>query len=133
MQPQVDLFGPVPTTPAKTPSKAASDAGRALRAARQAGTQAAEASAKKAKKVDPLFVEKACANILKQLERGTRTGEELVDGCLAAGIRPHDARAFGAVFLRLTRQRLAVSRISLQPRRKGHGTAGLREWELIQS
>ena len=131
MQPQVDLFGPVPTAPAKTPNKAASDAGRALRNARKLGAQAAEAAAKKAKKVDPLFVEKACAHILKRLEGGTRTGEELVDSCIAAGIKPHDARAFGAVFLRLTHQRLAVSRISLQPRRKGHGTAGLREWELV--
>lgn len=128
---QIDLFGPVPVAPKTKPTKAASDAGRALRNSRKAGAQAAEACAKKARKVDPRFVDKACAHILKTLEGGSRTGEELVDSCIAAGIKPHDARAFGAVFLRLTRQRLAVSRISLQPRRKGHGTAGLREWELF--
>lgn len=127
----VDLFGPVPIPPKAKPTKAASDAGRALRAARQAGAKAAEAAAKKAKKVDPLFVEKACRHILKRLEGGARTGEELVDSCVDAGIKPHDQRAFGVVFARLVRARKAQSRISLQPRRKGHCTSGLREWELV--
>lgn len=130
---QIDLFGPVPVAPKTKPTKEASEAGRALRNARKAGTQAAEACAKKARKVDPRFVEKACAHILKRLEGGARTGEELVDSCLDAGIKPHDARAFGVVFARLARTRQAQSRISLQPRRKGHCTSGLREWELVRS
>lgn len=128
---EMDLFGPVPTAP-RVPSKAASDAGRALQAARQAGRKGAKDCAEKAqRKTDPKFVEKATAHILGILKFGPRDGEYLVDRCIGVGIKPHDARAFGAVFMRLSKSGKARSRLTALPRRKGHGTGGLREWELV--
>jgi hypothetical protein len=78
----------------------------------------------------PDFSERACAFVLGYLaERGPSSGEAITDACKRAGIRPHDDRAFGAVYMRLSRRGL-IRKQGLCVRTKGHGTAGGHIWGL---
>ena len=51
------------------------------------------------------------------------SSEEMTLACLEAGIRPHDLRAFGAVYKRMVREGILTDKIIVQ-RRFGHGTSG---------
>jgi len=48
------------------------------------------------------------------------SGEDITDACKAAGIVPHEDRAFGPVYLALARQG-AIVRVGYISRRRGHG------------
>jgi hypothetical protein len=78
----------------------------------------------------PDFTERACAFVLDYLSsHGPTSGELLTLECKAAGIRPHDDRAMGPVFMRLSRRGLIVKR-GTAIRRRGHGTSGGNVWGL---
>lgn len=99
---------------------------------RAVGESAANACEAKARRGNPEFTEKAEAAILAHLRAvGTASGEALTDVAMAHGARPHDARAFGAVFGRLSR-RGVIRTVGFCMRAKGHGTAGGRIWGLCQ-
>lgn len=96
------------------------------------GHAAGQRCADKASKADPEFMAKAQAAILDHLRVvGQCSGEVLTDVAIAHGARPHDARAFGPVFLSLSRRGL-IRTVSYCLRTKGHGTAGGRVWGLVQ-
>lgn len=62
---------------------------------------------------------------------GATSGEVITDMAIAAGLAPHDARAFGPVFAYLAhKNRRQIVCVGLVPRQKGHGTAGGRVWAL---
>jgi len=58
---------------------------------------------------------------------GPTSGEKLTAACKAAGIVPHDDRAFGAVYMGLVRAGLIV-KVGTVRRERGHGTAGGNIW-----
>lgn len=67
-------------------------------------------------------------NYLKQ--HGPTPGEVLTDRCKEAGIKPHDDRAFGGVYLSLSRRKV-IERCGSALRKKGHGTTGGSVWRLV--
>lgn len=77
------------------------------------------------------FRDAAAACMLKQLQCGAHlTGEQLTDGCKAAGIVPPgdlDDRAYGPVVRRLASSK-AIVQVGTTTRAKGHGSAGARVW-----
>lgn len=86
----------------------------------------------KAQRVAGFDSEGASRFILRWLLRnGSCSGEALVDLAMANGFRPHDGRAFGPVFARLSRSK-AIRCVGTLERLKGHGTAGARLWEATQ-
>jgi len=88
------------------------------------------ATGQKAEQAVPGFVEAACAVVLAQLrQHGPMSGEALTDACRRAGLVPHDDRAFGSVFLRLSKSGRIVT-VGYTTRTKGHGTSGGRIWRL---
>ena len=90
--------------------------------------QPAAACTAKAERVAGFDTAAAKAAILDLLADGRpRSGEELVDHCIRSGIVPHDQRAFGSVFGRLS-QDGKIEAVGYTERRKGHGTAGGRIW-----
>jgi len=92
------------------------------------GHAAAEACAAKAERTTSFDADRARAAVLEVLADGqARSGEQLVDHCQRLGIVPHDARAFGAVFVKLKRDGL-IEEAGFVARAKGHGTAGGRLW-----
>lgn len=98
--------------------------------ARRRGHAAADACSSKAERTSAFDAAAAKAEVLAVLSASARpmTGEELVDHCQRVGLVPHDPRAFGGVFLALSR-RGQIKAVGFAPRRKGHGTAGARLWE----
>ena len=66
-------------------------------------------------------------NYLK--EHGETSGEDLTDACKAAGIAPHDDRAFGPVYFRLARTNV-IEKCGTCIRKRGHGTSGGSIWRL---
>ena len=79
----------------------------------------------------PGFAERARAFVLDYLaEHGPTSGERLTDACKAAGLVPHDDRAFGPVYHALARER-KIERIGWALRAKGHGTGGGSIWGLV--
>ena len=62
-------------------------------------------------------------------EHGPTAGEVLVTEA-SKRFTPHDARAFGGVFLRLSR-RGRIRKCGSVLRRKGHGTSGGNVWTLV--
>ena len=58
---------------------------------------------------------------------GPTPGEVLTDRAIAAGYKPHDARAFGPVYATLVR-RGSIRCVGFCERKKGHSTAGGRIW-----
>ena len=92
------------------------------------GHAAAEACAAKAERTTSFDADRARAAVLEVLADGqARSGEQLVDHCQRLGIVPHDARAFGAVFLKLKRMG-QIEEAGFVARTKGHGTSGGRLW-----
>ena len=78
----------------------------------------------------PGFLERARAFIVAYLqEHGPTPGEVLTLACKAAGIRSHDDRAFGAVYLGLARAG-RIKKVGTVPRMRGHKTAGGNVWDL---
>lgn len=112
--------------PAPRPSRAR---GRhqGVRAARDAALELVEDHAEQAA---PGFAAAAAAFALDYLdEHGPATGETLTNACKAAGIVPHNDKAFGPVYLRLARARRIV-KAGRAPRVKGHLTSGANVWAL---
>ena len=109
---QRDLFSP--------------SAAQALAARDEAVTQVAAHAEEHA----PGFAERARRFVLDYLAMHQRAdAETITDACVAAGIVPHDLRAFGPVYLALARDGLIV-KVGHSPRRRGHGTAGGNVWTL---
>lgn len=76
------------------------------------------------------FSRKATEFILAHLkEHGECPGEDITDACKAAGIKPDDDRAFGSVYMMLSRRKMIVKAGFCQ-RRKGHATSGGNIWKL---
>ena len=68
-----------------------------------------------------LFKERAMAFALDWMaDKGVVSGEDITDACKAAGIVPHEDRAFGPVYLSLARQG-SIVRVGYISRRRGHG------------
>jgi hypothetical protein len=98
--------------------------------ARGQGTAAANACVEKAEVVAGFNATAARAHVLVLLrQRGPTSGEDLVDALKDAGFRGHDDRCFGPVFAVLVRAR-KIRCAGYCTRRRGHGTAGGRIWEL---
>ena len=97
------------------------------RMARKLGQEASERAEEKANGQVPGFTERALEHIRSVAQalgpESKVRGEDLVNGAKLAGIRPHDDRAFGAVFRKAVREGLIVP-VGFAPRTKGHGTAG---------
>lgn len=94
-------------------------------------TPEATACMEKAKSIDPDFPAKAEKFILEHLAIVKQCpGEELTDVARAKGAIPHDDRAFGGVFQRLSRRNL-IRTVGFCERKKGHGTAGGRVWGIV--
>ncbi len=131
---QIDLFADAPVVQVRkpAPTKAASDAGRALRAARARGEAAAQAATRRAVLAAPDFRERARAHILAQLAAGPMSSEDLTDSCAAAGIIAPDPRAFGSIYSGLAREGLIVYAGDCK-RRKGNGTRGGSLWKLPEA
>lgn len=67
--------------------------------------------------------------LLSWLRRhGPQSGESLVKAATEHGFRPHDGRAFGAVFKALSARKLITCLRSDLPRERGHGTSGGKLW-----
>lgn len=80
----------------------------------------------------PSFAEEAASFVVAYLEaHGATAGEVITIACKEAGIRPHDDRAFGAVYLRLSR-RGVIAKVGVCRRRRGHNTAGGNVWDVVQ-
>ena len=100
--------------------------------ARAAGEKAAQACMAKAEALDPSWKARAVAWIVDHLERhGPTSGEDLTDGCKAAGIVPHKDKAMGGVIASLHRKK-RIAAYGYGPRRKGHGTAGATIWRIVR-
>lgn len=78
------------------------------------------------------FARQARVYIVQYLEaHGPTAGEVLTAACKAAGIRPHDDRAFGPVYMTLAR-RGVIEKVGSVRRELGHGTAGGNIWGLVR-
>ncbi len=70
------------------------------------------------------FTAKALRFVSDHLRKhGETSGEDLTDACIAAGIKPHDLRAFGPVLMTLIRDGI-IEKCGTVKRRRGHGTSG---------
>jgi hypothetical protein len=80
----------------------------------------------------PDFKDRATTFVLSYLNRQIRApGEEITNACKAAGIIPHDDRAFGPIYYSLAKQGL-IFKTGTCLRLRGHGTTGGNIWELRQ-
>lgn len=61
---------------------------------------------------------------------GRMSCEDIVDAAKEAGVRPHNDRAFGPVFMRL-RRRGQIRNTGYVRRRKGRGAHGAAVWEVV--
>lgn len=76
------------------------------------------------------FAELARAFVLDYLERQVQaSGEAITEACKRAGIRPHDDRAFGPVYMALSRAG-KIEKCGSAIRQRGHGCAGGNLWRL---
>ena len=76
------------------------------------------------------FADAASNFAIRYLEQnGDSPGEDITDACKIAGIVPHDDRAFGPVYMSLSRRGVIECK-GMVPRRKGHGTSGGKVWGL---
>jgi hypothetical protein len=86
----------------------------------------------RATRVDPEFNARTRQAILAHLgAAGPTSGEVLTDVAKAHGARPHDDRAFGAVFKALSRAG-QIRTVGYCARTRGHGTSGGRIWSICQ-
>lgn len=85
----------------------------------------------KANRTCPNFTDRACTFVEQYLRRhGEASSEVVTNACRSAGIIPHDDRAFGAVYMRLSRAGVIV-KTGQCIRKKGHGTAGGNIWSIV--
>lgn len=78
----------------------------------------------------PGFADEAGDFVTGYLERhGPSSGEAITNACKESGIVPHDDRAFGPVYQRLSSRGL-IRKVGHAPRQKGHGTSGGNVWAL---
>lgn len=95
-----------------------------VHAARRLGAEAGEACADKAETTTPEFRERALDFIVNFVrQEGQATGENATRAAVLAGIKPHDERAFGPVYLTAIRRGL-IRVVGYAPRVRGHGSAG---------
>lgn len=95
----------------------------------QLALQLSERCASKAARVSDFDKDGAATFVLGWLRRhGRMSGEIATDAAKEHGFRPHDDRAFGAVFGSLSRRKL-IRAVGYTERTKGHGTGGARIWE----
>lgn len=81
-----------------------------------------------AKSAGRQFGELASTYIVQHIrEHGPTSGEDLTEACHRAGIIPHDDRAFGPVFFRLSKQGL-IRKCGTAIRKRGHMTTGGNVW-----
>lgn len=74
------------------------------------------------------FAERARAFVVDYLDRhAAASGEVITEACKRAGIRPHDDRAFGPVYMALSRAGL-IEKCGSAIRKRGHGCAGGNVW-----
>ena len=98
---------------------------------REIGEERAQASEDKAVAELAFDPAKAAEDLLAWLLHGGQaSGEEIVDYLKSIGHRPHDDRAFGAIFGRLSRAGL-ISFVGYAIRKKGHATGGARVWKAV--
>ena len=96
----------------------------------QSQTARDEAMAQVERNAGEEFRSKAKSFVLTYLaEHGESSGEDVTDACIAAGIEPHDTRAFGPVCFALSRAG-QIEKAGFCQRRKGHATAGGIVWRL---
>lgn len=77
-----------------------------------------------------IFKSRARQFILEYLEKnGPSPGENITEACVKAGIKPHDLRAFGPVYMSLAKDGL-ITKAGTCRRRLGHGTTGGNIWRL---
>lgn len=77
----------------------------------------------------PGFADDAMHFVLWYLRKhGPTSGEVLSLQCKLAGIVPHDDRAFGPVYMALSRRGL-IEKAGMVRRERGHGTAGGNVWK----
>lgn len=101
-----------------------------MSAAAEDGAAAARACAAKAVRVAAFDVAGAGRFMCGWLERyGAQSGEALVNAAKAHGFRPHDDRAFGAVF-KVLRKQDRIRQVGTCLREKGHAGSGGRVWAL---
>ena len=105
---------------------------RSLEPAHKAADRAIKAGADKARRIDPLFVERAKAHVLAYLaEFGVSTGELLTDSCKLAGIRSTDDRHMGVVFRSLLKAGM-IRWAGEAKRTKGHASRGGNRYAINQ-
>ena len=78
---------------------------------------------------EPGFGSRAADLILRLLESGPMSGEDLSLACKQAGVKPHDDRAFGPVYMVLARRGL-IKKVGTVKRLRGHNTGGGNVWAL---
>lgn len=77
-----------------------------------------------------VFVEQASRYVMAYLrEYGPTPGEDLSEACVKVGIVPHDLKAFGQVYMRLSRAG-KIEKCGMVPRRRGHMTTGGNVWRV---
>ena len=98
---------------------------------REIGQERAQAAEDKAVMELAFDPAKAAQDALAWLQEGGQaSGEEIVDYLKSLGHKPHDDRAFGAIFSRLSRAG-SISFVGYAVRKKGHATAGARVWKAV--
>lgn len=101
-----------------------------LAASRAEGERCMQLALDLAERDEPGFCERAQRFVLAFLaQHGRTSSEDITDACKDAGIVPAEDRAFGPVYGGLNRRKQIVC-VGYCGRRKGHGTAGGRMWEL---
>lgn len=79
----------------------------------------------------PGFAEAAEDFVVDYLRRhGPTPGEVVTNAAKSSGLVPHDDRAFGPVYMRLSRRGL-IRKAGQVVRTKGHGTSGGNVWTLV--
>jgi len=118
---QPALFGDL-----RLPSRAAR---RQVDELRDAALDAVETAAERARR---MFAADAGAFVVRYLTvHGPTAAEVLTRQCRAAGITPHDDRAFGPVYMRLARMKV-IEKVGAVRRERGHGTSGGNVWKLVE-
>jgi hypothetical protein len=108
----------------RRPSRAARER---VNAQRDAAMASVETAAERARR---MFAADAGAFVVRYLQvHGPTAAEVLTRQCRAAGIIPHDDRAIGPVYMRLSRAGVIVKVGSVR-RERGHGTAGGNIWAI---
>lgn len=95
-----------------------------VKTARKLGTEAAERCTEKAAANDPMFRIRALEFIVAYVKKyGEVSGETATLAAVHAGIKPHDQRAFGAVYQQALREK-QLRIVGSVKRVRGHGSDG---------